>query len=88
MHDSVMKILPWSLALHCIFNIYAYSDQDIFPLKLLKIYNPNTQQYVYKSGTTSFWDSISSEMGAPFLAIIIFGAVIWLIELTFFEIVY
>lgn len=42
MHMSVMMILPWCLGLHCIFNIYAYADQDIFPLKLIGVYDYNT----------------------------------------------
>jgi hypothetical protein len=86
MHDTVMRILPWCLLFHCVFNIYAYSDKEIFPNYLVEVFDQSTQQSVYKAGDISFWIALSSEMGFPFFILLILKIVVWIIEIIVFRI--
>ena len=47
MHELTMSILPFSLLLHIVFNIYAYGNSSIFPLKITSVTNQYTNQTYY-----------------------------------------
>ena len=82
MHELSMSIIPFSLLLHIIFNIYAYGDSSIFPLKIIETTDEYTGKTSYSVDSNNFWDRITSMMGAPFFALFLFIIVAFFIEST------
>lgn len=82
-----MSILPFSLLLHIVFNIYAYGNSSIFPLKITAVTNQYTNQTYYTVEKNNVWDRITSVMGAPFFALFLFIILAFVLESTLLRLV-
>ena len=80
MHLIVIKIIPFCLFIHSIFNIWAYGNSEVFPLKSVKVVNEATGESTYEIETMSVSNRLTSYLGAPFVILMIVFIVLILIE--------
>ena len=87
MHHTSMNIVPLCLLAHCVFNIWAYGADDVFPLKITQLYNDAIQSYYYYINPYELGDRIISSMGSPFLALLLLGFLVWLLDILVLSII-
>jgi len=87
MHELAMSILPFSLLLHIVFNIYAYGNSSLFPLRITAVTNEYTNQTYYTVEKNNVWVRITSVMGAPFFSLFLFIILAFILEATLLRLI-